>query len=95
VSAKPATPPQLKKSLIELALGAVLSDHLGHEEGDPGGRGSGNGRNRTSAKTILTELHNRPEACRRDVQLYRCHLLTACLPSLGGFLIQDDREWEP
>src|SRR5437660_2154147 len=46
---------QLKKALIERALGAELSDHLGYEKGDPGGRGSGNSRNGTSGKTILTE----------------------------------------
>src|SRR4249920_1305209 len=46
---------QLKKALIERALGAELSEHLGYEKGDPAGRGSGNSRNGTSAKTILTE----------------------------------------
>ena len=46
---------QLKKALIERALGAELSDHLGYEKGDPAGRGSGNSRNGASAKTILTE----------------------------------------
>src|ERR671939_1770297 len=46
---------QLKKALIERALGAELSEHLGYDKGDPGGRGSGNSRNGTSAKTILTE----------------------------------------
>jgi putative transposase len=46
---------QLKKALIERALGAELSEHLGYEKGDPGGRGSGNSRNGTSAKTLLTD----------------------------------------
>jgi putative transposase len=46
---------QLKKALIERALGAELSEHLGYEKGDPAGRGSGNSRNGTSAKTILTQ----------------------------------------
>src|SRR5437870_12747493 len=46
---------QLKKALIERALGAELSDHIGYEKGDPTGRGSGNSRNRTSEKTVLTE----------------------------------------
>src|SRR2546426_7294700 len=46
---------QLKKALIERALGAELSDHLGLREGARAGRGSGNSRNGTSAKTILTE----------------------------------------
>src|SRR5271165_4537288 len=46
---------QLKKALIERALGAELTEHLGYEKGDPAGRGSGNSRDGTSAKTILTE----------------------------------------
>src|SRR6202142_1748460 len=46
---------QLKKALIERALGAELTEHLGYEKGDPAGRGSGNNRNGSSAKTILTE----------------------------------------
>ena len=46
---------QLKKALIERALGAELTEHLGYEKGDPAGRGSGNNRNGTSSKTILTE----------------------------------------
>jgi putative transposase len=46
---------QLKKALIERALGAELTEHLGYEKGDPAGRGSGNSRNGTSGKTILTE----------------------------------------
>src|ERR1700676_1724543 len=45
---------QLKKALIERALGAELSEHLGYEKGDPAARGSGNSRNGTSAKTVLT-----------------------------------------
>src|SRR5262245_21545961 len=44
---------QLKKALIERALGAELTEHLGYEKGDPGG--SGNSRNGTSSKTVLTE----------------------------------------
>src|SRR5512135_3234778 len=45
---------QLKKALIERALGAELSEHLGYERGDPAGRGSGNSRNGTSSKRLLT-----------------------------------------
>ena len=46
---------QLKKALIERALSAELTEHLGYEKGDPAGRGSGNSRNGSSSKTILTE----------------------------------------
>jgi putative transposase len=45
---------QLKKALIERALGAEMTEHLGYEKGDPSGRGSGNNRNGVSSKTVLT-----------------------------------------
>ena len=35
---------QLKKALLERALGAELTHHLGYEKGDPVGRGTGNNR---------------------------------------------------
>jgi putative transposase len=46
---------QLKKALLERALGAELSEHLGYEKGEPAGRGTGNSRNGYSDKTVLTE----------------------------------------
>jgi transposase-like protein len=46
---------QLKKALIERALGAELTEHLGYAKGDPAGRGSGNNRNGVSSKTVLTD----------------------------------------
>ena len=46
---------QLKKALLERALGAELTHHLGYEKGDPAGRGTGNTRNGNYAKTVLTE----------------------------------------
>src|SRR5215468_10714423 len=46
---------KLKKALIGRALGAELTEHLGYEKRDPAGRGSGNSRNGSSAKTVLTE----------------------------------------
>jgi putative transposase len=44
----------LKKALIERALEAELTEHLGYAKGDPAGRGSGNNRNGVGTKTILT-----------------------------------------
>jgi putative transposase len=44
---------QLKKALLERALGAELTHHLGYEKGNSAGRGTGNNRNGTSAKTVL------------------------------------------
>src|SRR3954471_21269268 len=57
---------QLKKALLERALGAELSAHLGYEKGDPAGRGTGNSRNGTSAKTVLTEEGELDLAVPRD-----------------------------
>ena len=45
----------MEKTLIEGALGPELTEHLGYEKGDPAGRGSGNSRNGTSSKTVLTK----------------------------------------
>ena len=45
----------LKKALMERALGGELTHHLGYEKGDLAGRGSGNSRNGHSRKTVLAE----------------------------------------
>ncbi len=47
---------ELTKSVLERALAAELTDHLGYEAHDPAGRGSGNSRNGTTPKTLLTDL---------------------------------------
>ncbi|HEY9377840.1 MAG TPA: IS256 family transposase [Jiangellaceae bacterium] len=46
---------QMMKSVLEAALAEELTDHLGYEHGDPAGRGSGNSRNGTTTKAVLTE----------------------------------------
>src|ERR1700752_5147303 len=46
---------QLKKALLERALGAELTHHLGYERGARTGRRRGNHRNGSYAKTVLTE----------------------------------------
>jgi putative transposase len=47
---------QLKKALMERALGAELTHHLGYEKGAaPAGRARGNSRNGHTAKTVLTD----------------------------------------
>jgi len=46
---------QLMKSVLEAALAEELTEHLGYEHGDAAGRGSGNSRNGTTAKTVLTD----------------------------------------
>jgi len=47
---------ELTKRILERGLAEELTDDLGYELGDPAGRGSGNNRNGTSAKTVLTEI---------------------------------------
>ena len=47
---------QLTKTVLETALDAEMSEHLGYDKHDPAGRGSGNSRNGTRAKTVLTEI---------------------------------------
>src|SRR5437588_5299762 len=43
---------QLTKAVLERALQAELTDHLGFEKHDPAGHGSGNSRNGMSRKTL-------------------------------------------
>lgn len=47
---------QLTKSVLETALDAEMSEHLGYEKHDLAGRNSGNSRNGTRSKTVLTEI---------------------------------------
>lgn len=47
---------ELTKRVLERGLSVELTEHLGYEAGDPSGRGSGNNRNGTSPKTVLTDL---------------------------------------
>src|SRR5436189_2952422 len=43
---------QFSKRVLERALGAELTEHLGYEKHDPAGYGSGNSRNGSSEKTL-------------------------------------------
>jgi transposase-like protein len=47
---------QLTKAVLERALTEEMTGHLGYEKHDPAGRGSGNSRNGTSPKTVLTDI---------------------------------------
>ena len=47
---------ELTKRLLERALDEELTFELGYERGDPAGSGSGNSRNGTTAKRVLTEV---------------------------------------
>ncbi|HET6534528.1 MAG TPA: IS256 family transposase [Actinoplanes sp.] len=46
----------LTKTVLETALDAELSEHLGYDRHDPAGRNGQNSRNGTRAKTVLTEV---------------------------------------
>jgi putative transposase len=46
----------LTKTVLETALDAELTEHLGYDKHDPMGRNRGNSRNGTRTKTVLTEI---------------------------------------
>lgn len=47
---------QLTKIVLESALEGEITDHLGYDRHDPAGDGSGNSRNGTRTKTVLTDV---------------------------------------
>jgi len=57
---------QLQKRLLEKALGAELTDHLGYEKHEAAGRNSGNSRNGSGSKTLKGEFGELPLAVPRD-----------------------------
>jgi putative transposase len=52
---------QLTKTVLETALNEEMTEHLGYEKHDPPGAGTGNIRNGTRAKTVLTEATGQVE----------------------------------
>jgi putative transposase len=47
---------QMTKAMLERGLQTELTEHLGYEAHDPSGRGTGNSRNGTTPKKLLTEV---------------------------------------
>ena len=47
---------QVTRALLERALAEEMTGHLGYEKHDPAGRGSGNSRNGSTPKTVLTDI---------------------------------------
>jgi transposase-like protein len=47
---------QLTKRVLESALDGEITDHVGYDKYDPVGRGSGNTRNGSRTKTVLTDV---------------------------------------
>jgi putative transposase len=56
----------LTKTVLETALEAEMSEHLGYDKHDPAGRNGGNSRNGTRTKTVLTEIGPVPIEVPRD-----------------------------
>jgi transposase-like protein len=52
---------QLTKTVLETALNEEMTEHLGYEKHDPPGAGTGNIRNGTRAKTVLTDTTGQVE----------------------------------
>jgi len=46
---------QLTKALVERAMQAEMTQHIGYEKNDPSGKNTGNSRNGTSKKTLATD----------------------------------------
>ena len=46
----------LTRTVLETALDAEMSEHLGYDKHDPVGRDGGNSRNGTRTKTVFTEI---------------------------------------
>ncbi|MER6530515.1 IS256 family transposase [Streptomyces sp. NPDC001508] len=57
---------EVTRAVLERALEAEMTGHLGYEKHDPAGRGSGNSRNGTSPKTVLTDAGTVTVAVPRD-----------------------------
>src|SRR5215467_4791662 len=47
---------QVTKAVLERALAEEMTAHLGYDKHDPAGRGSGNNRNGSTGKTVLTDI---------------------------------------
>lgn len=56
----------LTSRIMNRALEVEMTDHLGYEVGDPAGHGSGNNRNGSSPKTVLTDAGAVPVKVPRD-----------------------------
>ena len=57
---------ELLKAVLERGLAAELTEHLGYDKHDPAGRGTGNSRNGTTPKLLLTEVGPVPVEVPRD-----------------------------
>lgn len=51
---------QLTKAVLERALQAEITEHVGYEKHDPAGKNSGNSRNGTTTKTLKGDFGEVP-----------------------------------
>jgi putative transposase len=58
---------QLTKRVLESALDGEITDHVGYDKHDPAGKGSGNSRNGSRTKTVLTDVGSVEVRVPRDV----------------------------
>ena len=58
---------QLTKRVLESAFEGEITDHLGYAKHEAAGRGSGNSRNGSRAKTVLTDIGSVEVKVPRDV----------------------------
>jgi putative transposase len=59
---------RLTKRVLESALKGEITDHLGYDKHDPAGKNSGNSRNGTRGKTVLTDVGPVEVKVPRDVE---------------------------
>ncbi len=57
---------ELTSRIMNRAMQTEMTDHMGYEPGDPASWGSGNNRNGSSAKTVLTDAGSIPVMVPRD-----------------------------
>jgi len=77
---------ELTSKIMNRAMEAEMTEHLGYERDDPAGWGSGNNRNGTSDKTVLTDAGAVPVAVPRDRNgSFEPKLVPKHQRRLGGF----------
>lgn len=78
---------ELTKRVLERALAEEMTDHLGYEHGDPIGHGTGNNRNGTTPKQVLTEIGAVDLDVPRDRNAtFEPKIVTEGCPAPGGLL---------
>src|SRR5215212_603443 len=81
---------QLTKALLERAMQAEMTDHLGYEKHDAAGNNSGNSRNGATTKTLKGDFGEMPLATPRDRNgSYEPKIIAKGQTRFTGFARQD------